>query len=167
MTRFTPTQMRSQVVRGTITRVRDEGGYQHADASGRADDMYEDIMRAQPFGFSSNPPVGSEGLLVSLGGNSSNAMMIGAEHQDHRPRNKMPGDSFLYDAHGNIISMITQDIRIVGAQNITLQAASIALNGQVFLGGDHGSGKPAALQGTVDDVGHACVGNLASKVNVV
>jgi phage gp45-like len=48
-----------------------------------ASEQLTNIVHVQPFGFSSNPPVGGEGLIVCLGERSDRAMFLGGEHPQY------------------------------------------------------------------------------------
>lgn len=93
--------------RGTIVEVNDGGSQQFLKrARGFASEQFEDVYRAQVHGFSSNPPAGSEGLFLSLGGRSDRAVALGFEHEEHRPRNLPPGGAALYDASGKVLKFL-------------------------------------------------------------
>jgi phage gp45-like len=87
------------------------------------------IVHVQPFGFSSNPPVGGEGLIICLGGRSDRAMFIGGEHPQYRPLNTAAGGTIVHDAFGDIISIVQQNIRIVHATDISIEAPNVTIKG--------------------------------------
>jgi phage gp45-like len=89
--------------RATILKVDDSGAQQLVDLSGLASDYPKKVVRVLPHGFSSNPPLNSEGILKSLGGRSDRGMFIGGEHFQYRQRNLPAGTSVLYDDKGNVV----------------------------------------------------------------
>lgn len=91
--------------RGTVLKVDDSGPQQLLNLQGLASDQPQNIVRILPFGFSSNPPLQSEGILKSLGGRSDRLVYIGGEHPQYRPRNLPSGNAVLYDDQGNVVWM--------------------------------------------------------------
>lgn len=79
----------------------DTGPIQTVHAYGHANERLEDIIRVQPHGFTSNPPVGSHGIGLALRGVRILAVALGMEHVDKRLRKLDPGNTAVYDAGGN------------------------------------------------------------------
>ena len=89
---------------------------------------------------------------------------IAFKHPDHRPTDSEEGSSTQYDINGNTIVLKGDGIHITSPSKIVLTAPDIALDGNVYLGGAVGSGKPASLEGTKDTGGFIDTDNLATKV---
>lgn len=90
--------------RATVEKIDDSGSQQILKKMrGLASERPEDIYRAQPHGFTSHPPAGSEGLYLSLGGRSDRIIALGFEHKDKRIKNLPQGGATLYDSEGNVI----------------------------------------------------------------
>lgn len=160
----------ARLVRAKLVETMDSEAQQQMIAQGLAGEMLGGqrmVARIQNFGYASAPPVGSHGFALQMNGARGMATILGMENADHRPRDLNYGETYIYDAHGQAISMVKKNMRIVSAESIEIVAPKIALDGDIFLGGTFGSGKPAALEGTTDTQNHACVGNLARKVNIV
>ena len=92
------------------SKVNDDGTQQRIDGDGLKGDSPKNAVRLQHHGFSSVPPEGSEGLMLTLGGRSDRPWILGLEHKDHRPTKLPGGGSALYDASGNIIKVIGDDV---------------------------------------------------------
>ncbi|TBW33350.1 hypothetical protein EYW49_20540 [Siculibacillus lacustris] len=120
--------------------------------------------RVKDFGFSSSPPPGSVGLLAALGGRSDRAMLFGLDHADYGPRDLAVGHTAIYDAFGNIVSLVQSEIRIVSATKITLRAPAVTIDSPVIKLGSDGAAMPAAMQGTTDTGGFADITNLSTRV---
>lgn len=150
-------------VRARLEGFDDADGIQRVTARGLKGSTYSDVLRLQPFGFSSTPPAGSVGLLLAQSGASERAFALGFEHEDHRPRSLAAGGTRIYDASGQVVSIVERKIRIVGGDEIHLSATTIILEGLVKLGGP-GASRPASAQGTIDSNGDADVSNPATKV---
>jgi phage baseplate assembly protein V len=131
--------LRAMLRRAAIEAVYDAGNQQLLDLIGLASDKPRKVPRVESFGLASNPPGGGNGLIVCPGGRSDRAMFIGGEHADYRPKGQPSGGTTIYDANGQAISFVKNNIRIVGTQTITLTAPTFILNGDVFCGAQAGS----------------------------
>ena len=93
--------------RATVMKTDDSGSQQILkEMQGLASEVFSDVYRAQPHGFSSHAPKGSEGFFHALGGRSDRLIALGFEHKDKRPRNLPEGGVALYDADGKLLRMI-------------------------------------------------------------
>lgn len=130
---------------GTLRRARvekiDDSGAQQIMRKlvGLKGDQPEDVYRAQPHGFSSHPPAGSEGLFLALGGRSDRLIGIGFEHKDHRPKGSPAGTAMLYDDKGNVVFVKGQSGIVITARQgkVTIKPADDEF---VYLGGDGSDG---------------------------
>lgn len=153
------------LVRARLVGLDDGQGLQTMTATGHKDTRFGEVLRLQPFGFTSTPPDGSVGVVLQQSGASERAYALGFEHPDHRPRDLAAGGTRLYDASGQVISIVERKIRIVGGDEVHISAATIILDGVVKLGSP-GASKAAAMLGSVDTDGDAQVSNLATRVFV-
>lgn len=147
----------SVISRGEIVSVSDDQGIQRATVDGFAGEriggQQQQPQRIQQFGITSNPPVGSVGLIFSPHGNRDQSFLLGYEHPDHRPKNQQPGSVAIYDSSGGIISIVQKNVKIVAAKveiecssfemnssgNVTMKSGgTILLDGTVQLGGPGG-----------------------------
>lgn len=96
--------------------VDDSGETQRVRGYGQAGEELTKVHRVQSHGLFSNPPKGSHGVAIPLGGERDLSVVIGGESAVNRPRNVPPGQTVLYDASGNII-------RMFGGDGIKLNAA--------------------------------------------
>lgn len=114
--------------RARLLKTDDSGTQQLVDIAGLASEQMTKVVRAMPHGFASNAPLDSDGILISLGGRSDRAVMLGIEHKDYRQRNLPIGTAVLYDDKGNVVF-------VKGANGIAIDAKA----GKVYV-------KPAAGQ---------------------
>jgi phage baseplate assembly protein V len=82
--------------RVVIMAVDDSKKIQMVQLSAFADEDLSDIERFQNFAFTSNPPVKSEGLMISLGGNRGHNVVIALDNRDKRPTGLKSGESAHY-----------------------------------------------------------------------
>jgi phage baseplate assembly protein V len=148
--------LRTMLRRAAIAAVNDAGDQQLLDLLGFASEKLKGVPRIESFGFASNPPSGGNGLIICPGGRSDRAMLLGGEHPDYRPKNQPSGGTTIYDANGQAISFVQDNIRIVGTQTITIQAQTINLIGTVNTGSDVGA-TPVKLNS----------GGAATKLNAI
>jgi phage gp45-like len=145
--------MRSKARRARIVKIDDSGTQQKADLRGLASDQPQKIVRILPHGFTSNPPLESEGVLLALGGRSDRLMFLGGEHKDHRQKNLKSGQAVLYDDKGNVVFSKGGDGISVNARTgvveIRSQDNKVTVkpgSGQnVYLGGDGADGSYAKV----------------------
>lgn len=84
-----------------------------------------DCLRLAEFGFTSNPPVGSDVAAVFIAGDRSNGIIIATGNQTLRLKNLLPGESALYDALGKYVYLTENGIEIeANGQPVTVNNAS-------------------------------------------
>lgn len=101
--------LRSMQRLARVVKVNDSGPQQIVDVHGAFGDKPRKIWRVQDFGYSSNPPAGSEGLLQALAGNSDRLIYRDGGHQEHRPKNLPAGGTALYDADGKLLKIVKEE----------------------------------------------------------
>lgn len=87
----------------------DSGDIQTVNAYGHASEQFQEVLRIQPHGFSSNPPAGSHGIGLRLRGESDVAVILGFEHQDKRPKNLPEGESAFYNDASKVLLQTSGD----------------------------------------------------------
>lgn len=65
-----------------------------------ASDLRDNTPALGLFGLASNPPVGSDCVVVHFGGAREKAVVIATNNQTKRLKNLAPGDSAIYDVRG-------------------------------------------------------------------
>lgn len=74
------------------------------------------IPRIAEFGFSSNPPLGSDVVVLFMGGDRSKGVVIGTGHQATRPTGLLAGETKVYDQWGKYIHFTAEGGIIVEAK---------------------------------------------------
>ena len=129
--------------RGRATYIDDTGPVQTMQCQCSAIEMRQ-ALRVAEFGFASNPPLGSDAVLVFIGGDRTNAIVVGTNHQASRLRNLAAGETALYDepgkyvklgAAGIVIEAGGRPVTVQNASSITLTAPTINLDGNVAVSG--------------------------------
>ncbi|MBZ8133219.1 phage baseplate assembly protein [Afifella sp. IM 167] len=149
---------------GTVTH---RGGQQFVDGKGLAGDLFERVHRIEPHGFASWPVKGGIGAALQSRASRDSAYVIGGENPQLRPSGEYltEGGTAIYDAAGNIVSVVAKSLRIVHSAEVRIVAPKIVLDGEVYLGGEDAN-REASAKGTVDTAGDVEVSNLATKVFV-
>jgi phage baseplate assembly protein V len=91
--------------RGRVTTSNDAGTAQLLQLRLSGLEVRDQTPRIAEFGFSSRPPVGSDAVLVFVGGDRSNGIVIATGHQASRPTGLEEGESIVYDLFGKFIRL--------------------------------------------------------------
>lgn len=120
--------------RGRITTVNDAGPVQLVQATLNDREVRDTTPRVAEFGFASNPPAGADVILLFVGGERSNGVVIASNHQQSRPKNLQPGESMVFDlwgksiyftaAGGIVIDAKGTDVTVNNATTVTINAAT-------------------------------------------
>lgn len=70
------------VGRAIITAVADSKKIQELQVSVMAEEVQEDVQSFQTYGFRSRPPAGTEAIMLSIGGNRDNPVVIATENRE-------------------------------------------------------------------------------------
>jgi phage baseplate assembly protein V len=123
--------------RGRVTYVNDGGTIQKMQVRVNGLVTSDNRLRIPEFGFTSNPPVGSDVFYGAISGDTSEAAVVATNHQPSRPTGLQPGESMLYSQDGKQIYMTasggivvnanSQDVTVNGATTVTINAATEVL----------------------------------------
>ena len=91
--------------RAIVTAVTDSFNRQGLQLKVLADEAASDVERFQNYGLTSVPPVGSEALILAVGGRREGLVAIAVEDKRCRPKGLENGEVRLY--HGDGLSYIT------------------------------------------------------------
>ncbi|ECF0258981.1 phage baseplate assembly protein V [Salmonella enterica subsp. enterica serovar Agbeni] len=93
-------RLRLLVDRAVVRMVSDSFGRQNLQIQSLADATNDDVERFQNYGFSSVPPVGSEAIILSVGGRRESLVAVAVEDKTCRPQGLDPGDVCVYHQDG-------------------------------------------------------------------
>ena len=91
------------VARVVVTNVSDVQHLQTLQIGAMAGETLDAAKHYQGYGFSSVPPVGSEGVALFVGGDRAQPLVVAVEHLDSRPTEGDPGDVRVYHQDGAVI----------------------------------------------------------------
>lgn len=86
--------------RGKITLVISGEPIQRVQLSGLADETLQDLEHLQEYGFASNPPSGSDAVIIPLGGSSSHGVVVCTQHGSYRIKNLKSGETAIFNSDG-------------------------------------------------------------------
>ena len=131
-----------------IRRVDDSGPLQQMQVESLGHSVYDNVEKFGQFGFTSNPPLGSDAIIIERCGKH---IILGVGDRKYRIKNLESGDTAIYDIRGQIVklnadgitindafgnSVITNDSGInitdKNGNNITMESGGINLNGVVI-----------------------------------
>lgn len=128
--------------RGKITGVTDNGPVQTVQMQLSQSETRDGTPRLAEFGFSSNPPAGSDAVVMFMAGQRTNGVIVGTGHQASRPQNLAPGETMIYTQDGKkiyltasggiIIDANGQDITIKNAQKIRAETPRLECTGDII-----------------------------------
>lgn len=106
--------------RALISAVNDSGGVQTVQIMLSSTEVRDGSPRIAEFGFSSNPPVGSDGVVAFLGGDRTKGVVIGTCHQPSRPTGLSPGETILHSQDGKSVYLTAAGGIVVEAKGSQL-----------------------------------------------
>lgn len=122
------------IARGRITTGDDSGSVQVQQVQLGQKEVKDAIPRLAEFGLTSMPPVGSDVVVLFIGGDRSNGAIVATGHQASRPTGLKPGETMLYSQDGKYVYMTAdggivveakgQDVSIIDAGTVTINAAT-------------------------------------------
>ncbi|WP_429497013.1 phage baseplate assembly protein V [Robbsia andropogonis] len=122
-------RIRNVISRGRISYVDDSGPVQRVQIKVNGLDILPDRLRVMDFGFSSNPPIGTDAVVAHIAGERLDGAVVGTNHQQSRPTGLLPGESVVYSEDGKriyitqgggiVIDAKGQDVVVNDAANVT------------------------------------------------
>jgi phage baseplate assembly protein V len=124
--------VRTMLRRGILKAVNtSDADHQRFDVDGHVEESLKNLVSPMHYGFYSEPMPGASVQMLMQGGRSDKGHVIGVDDPRYRPKSLAPGASAIYDASGQIVSLVQRKIRIVSPDHVVLKAATIHLVGTV------------------------------------
>lgn len=99
-----------------------------------------ELERFQPYGMTSNPPVGAEAVAVFRGGDRGHGMVLVVDDRRHRKRDLSEGEVALYDRLGKFVHLRDDGELEINSPTIRLKASSkIILDAPIVEAGTAGA----------------------------
>lgn len=147
---------RTNLFRAEVKETDDSGQIQTAAGYGYAGEEMAGAQVVRQHGLASHAPKGSHGIGLAGSGERAQVVLLGLEHQDHRPRDLKEGNTTIYDAGGNATRYLGDDgiwhdakdrpQRMTG-KTVGLEASDTGYvaGKKVYLGGDGKTGRYARV----------------------
>lgn len=119
-------RVRGLVRRGVIGTSDSSGAGQTVQAKLLAGDVADAVEHFEPYGFTSHPPAGSEGLVFAVGGERAHAVGINFGDRGSRLAGLEQGEAAMYHPSGSSIIMRNDgSIEIVAAPGETVNIGGV------------------------------------------
>lgn len=158
-----------QAFRGKVARVQAGGGVQKIQVEGLDGETVQDLEHAENFGFTSNPPAGSDCVVVPLGGKTSHGIIVTTTNGAYRITDLSDGETAVYNADGakmvlkkgRVIEIDCDKLNIKAPSGVNITSekveCSAVLTAQGQINGNGGmavqGGSGTTFTGNVDMVG--------------
>lgn len=150
------------IARGLIESVKDDGGVQLLKVSLLKDEVRDNIERIQQFGFTSNPPSGSEAVAVFVGGNREHGFVVACDHRPSRKKGIQPGECAIYTDDGTFIILKKNgQVEIKTATKVKIDVPNAEFTGNVKV-----LGKVEVTGNVESQAKVTAVGNVESQAKV-
>jgi len=146
--------------RGTVSRVDDATGVQELQCTALEGEVLDEVEHFQGYGFTANPPIGSEVCLLTVGDDRAHMIALGVNDRGERCASLEPGDACMYSLHGTSIHM-----RSFKGQAQIVCTVPTPL-GQVLLG-DDSAVDPVALQSKTHQLMEIMTASVAAWANAI
>ena len=127
--------------RAVVRLVSDDASRQQLQAEILEGELRDNVERAQDYGFTSNPHVGADAIVLCLGGSREQAVAIVVD--DRRYRLKLqPGEVALYDDMGNAVKLLRDMVKVEAVQHLEATApttrivSDVTIEGTLTVNGD-------------------------------
>lgn len=113
------------VGRGQVTTSDDSGNVQTLQVQLGPMETRDNTPRLAEFGLASNPPHGSDAIVIFVGGDRSNGVVIATGNKTLRMKSLAPGESAIYDSLGKYVYLSASGIIVEAkGQPVTVNDAS-------------------------------------------
>lgn len=134
-----PLKTRVQLMIGKciIAAVDDSTLIQELQISALKGEAMGKVPRVQEFGFASNPPKGSEAIVVALGGNRENLVVIATDKRQVRFKNLESGATAIYTDDGTVIHLKKGGlVDVIAATKVLVTCPDVEFTGNVKILGN-------------------------------
>lgn len=122
--------------RAIIRAVKDSELLQELQLTVMDGDVRSGVKRYGHFGLSYSPPVGTECVVLNLGGRREQSVVIATENGSYRIRNLASGDLCIYDARGNKVHLKSDEIAVEHSVKVQITSPLVEASGNLQVGGN-------------------------------
>ncbi|MCL1618328.1 phage baseplate assembly protein V [Ralstonia pseudosolanacearum] len=110
--------------RGVVTRVNNAPDLQLVQGTGMAGENLQDNELWQHFGFSSNPPPGTQFVILPIGGKTTQGVMIATENGQYRFKPLKTGEAVVFNAFGDYVVLRDSRVTEINCDTLLVKAAT-------------------------------------------
>ncbi|PCM49707.1 hypothetical protein CP335_11020 [Pseudomonas fluorescens] len=152
------------LARGTVVLANSASKLQSLQMRLTAGEVNDDMEHFEPYGFTSNPLAGAEGIVTFLGGDRSHAIALVVADRRYRLQSLASGEVAIYTDEGDkihfkrgrIIDIETATLNIRASSAVNFDTPVINQTGKIVSTGDQ-------LAGGVSQIKHVHVGVQAGS----
>ncbi len=136
------------LVRGTVVLVDSARKLQALQMRLTAGEVKDSLEHFEPYGFTSNPLAGAEGIAAFMGGDRSHGVLLVVADRRYRIKELKPGEVAIYTDEGDkvhfrrgrIIDIETRILNIKASAAVNIDTPVINQTGQIISDGDQVAG---------------------------
>ena len=136
------------LARGTVVLANSATKLQSLQMRLTAGEVNDDMEHFEPYGFTSHPLAGAEGIAAFLGGDRSHAVVLVVADRRYRLKALAPGDVAIYTDEGDkihfrrgrIIDIETATLNIRASTAVNIDTPSLNQTGKIVSEGDQIAG---------------------------
>lgn len=148
------------LVRGTVVLVDSARKLQALQMRLTAGEVKDSLEHFEPYGFTSNPLAGAEGIAAFMGGDRSHGVLLVVADRRYRIKELKPGEVAIYTDEGDkvhfkrgrIIDIETETLNIRASAAVNIDTPVINQTGQIISDGDQVAGGVSQINHPHDGV---------------
>lgn len=142
------------LARGTVVLANSANKLQSLQMRLTAGEVSDDMEHFEPYGFTSNPLAGAEGIATFLGGDRSHAVVLVVADRRYRLQALAQGEVAIYTDEGDkihfkrgrIIDIDTATLNIRASSAVNIDTPTLSQSGKIVSQGDQIAGGISQIQ---------------------
>lgn len=140
--------LKSMVVRGSVVLANAASKMQSLQMRLTADEVKDDLEHFEPYGFTSNPHEGAEGIVAFVGGDRSHGIVLVVADRRFRFQELKPGEVAIstdegdkvHFKRGRVIEIETVTLKVKATEGVDFDTPIIRATGRIESAGDQVAG---------------------------
>ncbi|BCT31719.1 MULTISPECIES: phage baseplate assembly protein V [Pseudomonas] len=132
------------LARGTVVLSNSANKLQSLQMRLTAGEVNDDMEHFEPYGFTSNPLAGAEGIATFLGGDRSHAVVLVVADRRYRLKALAAGEVAIYTDEGDkihfkrgrVIDIDTATLNIRASSGVNIDSPTLSMSGKIVSQGD-------------------------------
>ncbi|MCL8308934.1 phage baseplate assembly protein V [Pseudomonas putida] len=138
------TMLTRMIARGTVALATASSMLQTLQMRLTAGEVKDDLEHFEPYGFTSNPKPGAEGVALFLGGDRSHGVVVCVSDRRFRLKELKPGEVAIYTDEGDtfvfkrgrIVELDTMTLKVKAGNSVEFDTPLIKTTGRIESDGD-------------------------------